>query len=458
MFWFGYCIHSSQCRLGRSCVTVAMFFAFVTISAVGLSQDRANPVRTWTSADGKYTVSAVFMALDGRDVVLKRVQSSYITVPLDSFSRADQLWLSNEGRQYAVTPRSEEEEAQRLRGPAMPLRSVDVPTIPFANYNESHPRGLVTTIPSRGRLHWRMERLLPSPKGERVAYLNHQNELVCVDLKSGALASTKLESYSDTPTVLVFSLDENELYVGRTEGAIEVRTIDMKAGTISFRRRVSGHTSEIGSISLTPDGKYALSTATKAYGAESPQIALFWRTSDGAVISKVGGIKGPVLRSQIHPDGRFATLVQSDSLSIVDLKRDLVVRTQSVNVGYGSNASSVLLSRDGQHIFVNDGSSILDTEGNRTKLPLSVRYDRTLVAFSSSDPQRLFVEEKVGSGDDFELLEFSVAGVLLGKRGTITRSTRSNMAVLPDNKHYVIFGGRDSPGTSELQVYRMQAE
>jgi SLA1 homology domain 1, SHD1 len=50
-------------------------------------------LRVWTSANGKHTVSATFMRIDGEQVVLKNSKDKEIMVPLKSLSTADQNFV-----------------------------------------------------------------------------------------------------------------------------------------------------------------------------------------------------------------------------------------------------------------------------------------------------------------------------------------------------------------------------
>jgi hypothetical protein len=54
-------------------------------------------LRVWTSANGKHTVSATFVRIDGEQVILKNSQDKEIKVPLKSLSTADQNFVK--GRQ-----------------------------------------------------------------------------------------------------------------------------------------------------------------------------------------------------------------------------------------------------------------------------------------------------------------------------------------------------------------------
>ncbi len=56
--------------------------------------------RTWTSADGQYTVEAEFVSFAMGDVKLRKKDGKTITLKMKQLSEADQEWIRKKGRRY----------------------------------------------------------------------------------------------------------------------------------------------------------------------------------------------------------------------------------------------------------------------------------------------------------------------------------------------------------------------
>ncbi len=56
--------------------------------------------RTWTSADGQYTVEAEFVSFAMGDVKLRKKDGKTVTLKMKKLSEADQEWIRKKGRRY----------------------------------------------------------------------------------------------------------------------------------------------------------------------------------------------------------------------------------------------------------------------------------------------------------------------------------------------------------------------
>jgi len=64
-----------------------------------------SPMRTWTSADGRYTVEARLVGLRGSVVVLQKRDGRVVRVPIDQLSRADQAFLAGMKARDGFSPK-----------------------------------------------------------------------------------------------------------------------------------------------------------------------------------------------------------------------------------------------------------------------------------------------------------------------------------------------------------------
>ena len=55
--------------------------------------------RTWTAANGKFTVKATFVGSDNNKVKLKKENETVITVAMDRLSDEDQAWIQKRSKQ-----------------------------------------------------------------------------------------------------------------------------------------------------------------------------------------------------------------------------------------------------------------------------------------------------------------------------------------------------------------------
>lgn len=75
----------------------AIFIAILLIvSAIhGADQKKRAPARTWTSADGKFSLKASIVRVEAEQVVLRKLDGTEVTVPLKTLSTNDRLYAAS---------------------------------------------------------------------------------------------------------------------------------------------------------------------------------------------------------------------------------------------------------------------------------------------------------------------------------------------------------------------------
>lgn len=76
----------------RVCLGLALVLG-ITLGGIALGGSALQEMRTWKSADGKYTVEAELVSSDGKKVLLKKEDGEEIEVEISKLSRTDQAFL-----------------------------------------------------------------------------------------------------------------------------------------------------------------------------------------------------------------------------------------------------------------------------------------------------------------------------------------------------------------------------
>ncbi len=104
-------------------------------------------------------------------------------------------------------------------------------------------------------------------------------------------------------------------------------------------RTLAGHSGRVGSVSVTPDGRRALSGSTD-------KTLRVWDLDSGQCLRTLGGYSGKVSGVSVTPDGRRAVSGSDDkTLRVWDLESGRCVRTLA---GHSDKVSSVSVTPDGR--------------------------------------------------------------------------------------------------------------
>jgi len=114
----------------------------------------------------------------------------------------------------------------------------------------------------------------------------------------------------------------------------------------SWVRSFEGHTSWVFSVSISPDGRWALSGSGSHFFEEEEHVVCLWNLATGQCVRKFEGHTGSVFSVSISPDGRWGLSGSRDeTLRLWELATGRCLRTLE---GHRGKVFSVSISPDGR--------------------------------------------------------------------------------------------------------------
>jgi outer membrane protein assembly factor BamB len=362
---------------------LALIFFMPAVSSAG-SQEEPE-MRTWTSADGKFTVRAALLDYQDRAVQLRREDGKEVTVPLSALSTKDRMYLAGElkrRKEAAQPPTSGPSGTARADGPWPRWRGVNID-------GKCGETGLMKEWPADGPpLAWQVDGLgsgyaSVSIVGGRIYTMGRREGtefVMALKVEDGSnLWSTPLgpgrnqRGSNCTPTV-----DGDFVYAISIEGDLICVRADTgeKVWSKNFARDFGGRMMSGWGFSesplidgdllvCTPGGDQALLAALdKRTGQEIWKSAV--PNGGGAgyssiVISRAGGIK-----QYVQLVGRGLVGVAADSGQLLWRYERIANGTANIptplidgdfvftSTGYGTGAALLRLSREGRGIRVQE--------------------------------------------------------------------------------------------------------
>jgi WD40 repeat protein len=153
-------------------------------------------------------------------------------------------------------------------------------------------------------------------------------------LSGGALIRT-LEGHTSDVTTVSLTPDGKQSVSASFDQTLKVW--DISTGTLL--RTLKGHTSSVRAVSLTPDGKQAVS-------ASDDRTLRVWDISTGRLIPMLKGHTSSVRAVSLTPDGKQAVSASDDqTLKVWDISTGRLIRTLK---GHTSSVRAVSLTPDGK--------------------------------------------------------------------------------------------------------------
>lgn len=131
-------------------------------------------------------------------------------------------------------------------------------------------------------------------------------------------------------------------------------------------KTLEGHTEHITSVSITPDGKIAVS------GSLDGTVRV-WDLEHGICLRTLEGITYCFRGGGVTPDGKRAVLLSEDGLRVWDLEDGGCLGTLE---GFAGNVDSVCITPDGKTAFlrIGDNMQVWDLEGVKCLKTISLQY------------------------------------------------------------------------------------
>lgn len=287
------------------------------------------PIRGWSDQSGRFEIQARLIEQDESEVLLKREDGRTVKVPIDKLSEADRQYL-NESKMEADNPFN---------------RFVDPPSGPTVNYAQP-----LMTVAKVGDLRWGSKSVAISPDNRLLMIGRKGSAASLCELQTGKtlVDSGRMDHMGDIG-VCGFTADGRHLLLGGYKGVFEVYQPDSK-GMLKLAGQHTLHEKDITALSLSLDGKYALSG-----GAD--KLARYWEIETGSPVATLDGFSGQVKATRITASGKHLMATDGKTIKRFSVEEGKVVDEWEVGRSHASGQAAAF-SHDGKTLAVGDGYKI----------------------------------------------------------------------------------------------------
>ncbi len=414
--------------------------------------------REWTDSTGK-KFEATLVAIKDQQAYLEKADGTLLKMPLEKLSAADMdhLLTLPEYKDYfaknppakgapsktdtaktdtAKTDSAKTDSAKTPAAKASAPKPNHVPLVKIKVDDESK----VGEIRRFTDLSRSVKALAFSPNAQFLAVGTLDQSLIVFDVNSSTRVSLheRLDGMGQV-TCLAFTPDGKKLLSGGYRGRIEIWNVDEKGGLTAAGRFV-GHNKEIQSISVTRDGKFALS-------GSSEKKARYWDLETGREQFAIDGFDGPVKATFLTASGKQGLAADSKSMTLIDIASGKPV--QRMELTRMPLQQTVSIAPDGSKVAVSDLYTIRLWDIRSGKEYPKLEEGEIQWSSTFSPDGKYLISGGQGKINVWEvatqkkLYEFDVA----------QKYYVQSVAYSPDKRHIT-----GSPGGGDLQVFRLPAD
>ena len=285
------------------------------------------PIRTWSDDKGKFEIDARYSKTENALVFLIRADGKEVRIPMNKLSAADLAYLDDlkqpktESNNPFVVVEAQGSDEQTNR--SVTKRGGGLPDyrLPFKNEMQF------------GDLGWGAQSVAISPDDRYLVIGRSGSEVTFCDLKDRRVLrnSGRMEHLGNV-TAVGFTPDGNRLVICGARGVVEIYSVGNK-GNLKLENQFAPHTQEIGTISFSSDGKYALT------GSQDKE-ARYWEVESGRQLVTLDGFKGKVKATCIRPADNLLLATDGAVLKVFDPQVDkLVKRVEISKSAFGQSAA-----------------------------------------------------------------------------------------------------------------------
>ena len=287
-------------------------------------------IRIWSDQTGVFEIEAQLVERDGDNLLLKRADNRTVSVPIQSLSAKDKEYVE-----------SLEQASMNPFNNFVDMESGGRPANGILDYQKvMQPQWTI------GDLSWGPKSLAISPDNQSLLIGRKAACASLVDLKSGQIVidSGRMNEMGDIG-VCEYTPDGSHLILGGDRGLFQV----YKTGSdqqLEMLGQFPMHNREITSLSLSRDGKTALS-------GDIDKMVRHWEIETGTPLVSIDGFEGKIKATCISADGRNLMATDGKTLKIFSVKEKRV--TQSLSVGRShASGQAAAFSTDGTRLAVGD--------------------------------------------------------------------------------------------------------
>ena len=200
-----------------------------------------------------------------------------------------------------------------------------------------------------------------SGDNQRLVGAHKSDGVTLFNLKHNSVDSiTKLPDAYRQSTVVRFTPDGKFLLVGSYSGRIAICTIE-RTGRINLIKEFAGHSEEIKSLEVSPDGRFAIS------GGRDKR-ARYWEIGRAREKALLFDFERDVKAVRITSDGK--TAYATDLLTLIEYDLEKLELVQQRPLGRYGSGQSAAISHDGKYVAVDDGSQGIKLWETKTGRPL----------------------------------------------------------------------------------------
>ncbi|WP_254507472.1 SHD1 domain-containing protein [Anatilimnocola floriformis] len=200
-------------------------------------------------------------------------------------------------------------------------------------------------------LTWGVKSLAFHPNGTMLVAGKPDREIRVFDVFNQAQSSTlgKLDLLSSVEQV-IFTPNGSRLLAGGQRGHISIFSAS-KEGQLADVGQFAGHSKEITCITVSPDGKLALSDSTE-------KKARLWDVEKGQEIGLISGFEGKIKAVHISKSGRVGMATDGAKWIEFDLAPNMKVKREREFTRSWASGQAAAFSPDGQTAAVGDSYKI----------------------------------------------------------------------------------------------------
>lgn len=216
----------------------------------------------------------------------------------------------------------------------MPAPTIDVPENNIARFSD---------------ISWGFGALAFTPDGKWLLGAHKTDGITVFDIKNQSVMSiTKMPQEFNQSSFAQVTPDGRFFLLGSYKGLIAICAINDK-GQVRMINQFAGHSSEIKCMSVSADGRYAVSGGRD-------KAARYWEIRSGRQKALLHSFEREVKAVQISKDGNTAWATDLRTLVTYDLKTQQTVQQRPLS-RYGSGQSAAI-SDDGKYVAIDDGRKI----------------------------------------------------------------------------------------------------
>lgn len=215
-----------------------------------------------------------------------------------------------------------------------------------AKPQEAQSQNKYTEIAKFTDLTWGVLGMDFSPDGKFLAAGKIDQMVVILNIRNKSHAGSKEKlSKLRTAQECAFTPDGRKLLVGGQSGLVQVFSF-VKNGMLKEIAEFSGHSSEIKCLSISDDGKFALS------GDQGKKV-FYWDIGTGGMVASITGFDGPVKAVHLPPKTRIAYATDGSNLVQFDLAKKAIIREMKLTDSWASGQAAAF-SSNGEFVAVGD--------------------------------------------------------------------------------------------------------